>query len=169
MDSTGGVHGLFVMRIDQLINEEYKPIGGVWHSTYRNGIWSSPERMVTTINPHDIGGIVVQGNVFLVVWREDPGDGRAGIWFTYTLLDAPELPVVPLSTAPGAFSTGDLPITTPPASTASPLLETSVLSEAPPSQWMSNPAFPLIAGALPVFLVVIGIIVVHRLSNDRKE
>jgi hypothetical protein len=169
MDSAGGVHGLFIMRIDQLINEEYKPIGGIWHSTYRNGIWSSPERMVTTINPHDIRGIVVQGNVFLVVWREDPGDGKAGIWFTYTLLDAPELPVVPLSTVPAAVSTGVLPTTSPPLPTASPLLETNVLSEAPLSRWMSNPAFPIIAGALPVFLLVIGILVVHRLSNDRKE
>ena len=55
VDSTGGVHGLFIMRIDQDVNGEYKSIGGIWHSIYQNEIWTNPDRFVTTYSPHATG------------------------------------------------------------------------------------------------------------------
>ncbi len=104
-DGTGVPQALFVQRIESTDDQgKYTVIGGIWHSGYKNGSWTNPERYVTTVTPHDIRAVVSQGNVLLVTWREDPGGGKHGVWFSYTILDAPELPVVPLQTAQPADS-----------------------------------------------------------------
>jgi hypothetical protein len=169
MDSMGRAHGLFIMRIDQLVKGEYRPIGGIWHSTYMNGIWSNPDRMVTSINPHDIRAVVVQGQILFVVWRQDPGDGTNGIWFSYAMLDSPELPIAPLSTVPAAISARESSTASSAPNTASPSPQNNIMSDSPSAQWMNNPAFPIIVGTIPVLLLVVGVVIVYRLLNDRRE
>jgi hypothetical protein len=92
----------------------------MWHSTWRDNRWIEPDAVVkglavadpvgnTSFDPFEARAIVSQGNVILVTWRTDPGSSKKpnGIWYSYTSLDTPELPVVPLSTAPSLFpSTG---------------------------------------------------------------
>jgi hypothetical protein len=132
-----------------------------------NGNWNNPERFVTTYTPHDIRAVVSQGNVLLAVWREDPGLGQHGIWFSYMVLDASETPVVPLATAPVSAPVQLDPISTFDSEVPTPL-PINVLSDESPSKWRGNPAFPLIVGVLPVALVLMGIVVAFRFLAARR-
>ena len=99
LDGNGVPHSLFTQRIETATADgEYSIIGGIWHSAFVDGNWANPDRFITTYSPHDVRAIVSQGNVLLVVWREDPGAGKHGVWFSYRVLDTPELPIIPLST-----------------------------------------------------------------------
>lgn len=170
VDSTGAVHGLFVMRIDQYVDGENMSIGGIWHSKLLDGIWSNPDRFVTTYSPHDARAVVSQGNVLLVVWREDPGAGKHGVWFSYTLLDTPELLVIPLSTAQVPVSFQPTPtMVIPLLDTPTPLSEDNEFDDTSPTQWRTNPVFPLVAGIIPVILIVIGMFVAYRFLNKQRE
>jgi hypothetical protein len=169
VDSLGGVHGLFVMRIDKLVGEEYKAIGGIWHGEYKNGIWTNPDRFIPTYSAHDVKAIVSQGNILLAVWREDPGAGQHGVWFSYTLLDTPELPVIPLATVQVPISPQLARTQTSLLYTPTPEFENKVIESSAPSQWSTNPVFPIIVGVIPVALVVIGIFLAYRFLIKRSE
>jgi hypothetical protein len=169
VDSTGTAHGVFIMRIDQQVNGEYRPIGGIWHSSFLHNNWATPDRFISTYSPHDIRAVVSQGNVLLAVWREDPGEGKHGVWFSYTLLDAPELAVTPLPTTAAATPTQQIVITIPLENTPTALPENDALDDPAPSRWQSYPAFPLMVAAIPVSLVVIGVLVSYRLLNNRHK
>ncbi|MCI0549850.1 MAG: hypothetical protein L0287_02730 [Anaerolineae bacterium] len=175
VDGVGGVHGLFVMRIDQQVNDEYGSISGIWHSIYLNGIWNNPDRIVTTLSPHDVRAVIVQGNVLLAVWREDPGEGASGIWFSYAILDIPEQPSVSVPTVLTAIPTEQVPVlnSTPntlslvPEYTSRP--ESNDLNDPLPPRWgRYNPAFPVVVGLLPVIFVVIGLFFAFRFLNNRR-
>lgn len=168
LDGEGIPHAIFVQRIE--LDEsggEYEAVGGVWHSAFRNGTWTNPERFATTYAPHDLHAVVSQGNVMLVTWREDPGSGRHGIWFSFITLDAAELPVVPLATAAVGTPVQATPTPAFTRETATPL-PPEILEGSQPSVWQSNPAFPLIVAAIPVALVVLGAVVAFRVLSDRK-
>lgn len=169
VDSTGAVHGLFVMRIDKPIDGEYKAIGGIWHGTFQDGIWTNPERFVTTYPAHDVRAIVSQGNVLLAVWREDPGSGKHGVWFSYTLLDTPELPVNPLSMVEMPILPSQTPTLIPLLSTLTPVSDNNIFGDASPSQWNASPVFPLVVGVVPVVLVVIGMLVGYLYFRKQRE
>ena len=96
VDSRQVVHLIANMRIDSLIDGNYKSVDGVWHSEFREGIWGYPERFVATVPPANIRAVVSQGNVILATWMEDGGFGQNGVWYSYTSLDAPESPVASL-------------------------------------------------------------------------
>ena len=101
LDSNHVAHALFVQRIESKVGGKYQVIGGMYHSAYENGQWSDPDRFVTTYPAHDVRAVVSQGNVLLVIWRQDPGAEKLhGVWFSYRILDTPELSVktVPEST-----------------------------------------------------------------------
>lgn len=172
LDGNGTPHTIFTQRIENTDEEgNYKIIGGVWHSAFENGGWTNPDRFITQLAPHDIRAVVCQGNVLLVVWREDPGAGQSGVWFSYNVLDVPELPVEPLSTA----SVDYLPvqstaIATPlELSTFVPSPQPELLDEAPPSNLGSNPALPIIIGTVPVVLILIGVVLGYRFLVNRRD
>lgn len=170
LDGAGVPHALFVQRIETTTEDgEYSIIGGIWHSTFQNGNWSNPDRFVTTYSPHDVRAVVSQGNVLLVVWREDPGSGQHGIWFSYEVLDTPELPLVPLPTVPVTVSAEQFSTLVPSLITPTPLPENILLNDSSPSSWTTNPAFPLLAGVIPVFLIVIVVLAVYRFWINRRE
>ena len=170
LDGTGIPHCLFVQRIENTTSDgDHSIIGGVWHSAFINGNWTNPDRFVTTYSPHDIRAVVSQGNVLLVVWREDPGAGNHGVWFSYTVLNTPELPVIPLSTVPVTIVAQPLPTPTLLPAIPTPTPEINVLEELPPSRWINNPVFPLVAGVAPVVLIVIGLFVAYRYFTNRRE
>lgn len=170
LDGNGNPHVLFTQRIESLDEDgKYSIIGGVWHSAFENGVWSNPDRFVSTVPAHDVRAVVSQGNVLLVVWREDPGVGQSGVWYSYTTLDVPELPVAPLATAPVDFSAPatSTPIFVPNTIEPTPLPD--LLGEAPPSDLGGNPALPIIIGIVPVALVLIGVVLGYRFLTSRRE
>ncbi len=170
LDGNGNPHTLFIQRIETLDEDgKYSLIGGVWHSVFKNGIWSNPDRFVSSVPAHDVRAVVSQGNVLLVVWREDPGTGQSGIWYSYSVLDVPELPVVPLATASLDFSVQASPTSPPVPDTPEPTRQPELLDAAPPSDLGGNPALPIIIGTVPVVLILIGVVLGYRFLASRRE
>lgn len=172
VDSNGIAHTLFVQRVEYEVDGIYKIYGGVWHSELQDGVWSDPDRFVTTVSPHDIRAVVSQGNVLLAVWREDPGEGQHGIWFSYTILDAPELPVViPLTPTVQAMPTPIEDIT---AETPLPVLSSTPtplvgIAGRPPSGMLSNPAGPLVIAIIPVVLILVFALIAYQFYRNRRD
>jgi hypothetical protein len=167
-DSEGVVHTVFIQRIEIDVNGDYGIIGGIWHSELRDGRWSEPDRFATTYSPHDVRAVVDQGNVLLVVWREDPGAGQHGTWYSYATLDTPELPEMPVP-SPSATPVPTTPTATPPEPAATPShLPPSISQEDVPEAALGNPAIPLVVGIVPVVLLIAGIIVVHQFNYSRR-
>ena len=171
VDSAGHIHTLFTQRIEYVENETNREIGGMWHSSYKAGVWSDPDRFVTSHAPHDVRAVVSQGNVLLVVWREDPGaENPHGVWFSYTVLDSPELPVVTppatvietpvLTTGPelGANNPQDIPTDMP-----------QINLDGSPVGLTNNPAGPLLIAMAPVILILIAVILVYRIYRNRGQ
>ncbi len=102
IDSNGVLHLFFGQRIPGTGDAD---IHGMWHSVWENNRWTEPNAVIkgprvvdtkglTSFDPYDAHAVVSQGNVILVTWRTDPGDVKNnGVWFSYTVLNAPELPV----------------------------------------------------------------------------
>jgi hypothetical protein len=169
-DSEGIVHALFIQRIESLDGSEYSSIGGIWHSELRDGRWGEPDRFITTYPPHDAHAVISQGNVLLVTWREDPGSGQHGIWYSYTTLDAPELSVVPLPTPPATPTATPAPTATPSAPTPTPWRRPVQLrGDEAPEAAITSPAIPFVLGVVPAVLLLVGTIVVHQLHHSRRQ
>lgn len=169
LDGLGRPHTLFVQRIELDVEGEYSIIGGIWHSVFEGASWTNPDRFVTTYSPHDVRSIVVQGNVLLVVWREDPGEGKHGIWFSYSVLDVPELPVIPLPTVNAEFVGGQSDVTTQPSESSFVSATPSKLVDTQPGAPGSevNPAAPFIVSVAVVIVVLIGVVVIYRVLQIR--
>jgi len=172
LDGVGRPHALFVQRIETLVDGQYSIVGGIWHSIFENGSWTNPDRFVTTYSPHDVRSIIVQGNVLLVVWREDPGEGTHGVWYSYYVLDVPELPVVPISTInpPTAVTNNNMVDVN---HTPVALIETSTPVKLTDSQreildGSSNPANPIIIGMIPVIIVLAGVVLMYKYFRVRS-
>ncbi|NWG07476.1 MAG: hypothetical protein HXY35_12405 [Chloroflexi bacterium] len=171
VDSDNVVHALFVQRIEYTVDGENRLLGGVWHSAFQDGIWSDPDRFVTSYPPHDVRAVVSQGNVLLVVWRQDPGaEELHGVWYSYTILDSPELPVIipPSQTPESAPATAPASVPNP-EETAVPVTKIPTISlEDVPSGIASNPAGPLIIAIIPVLLVLAGVIFMYRIYSNKN-
>ena len=172
VDSNQVVHALFTQRIEYVENGANREIGGMWHSSYQDRIWSDPDRFITSHAPHDVRAVVSQGNVLLVVWREDPGaEHQHGVWFSYTILDSPELPVV----IPPTPLSNDTLIPTPDFASGStvvavPTTETPVINlEGAPTGIASNPAGSLIVALVPVLLVLAGVVMMYQFYRSRTK
>jgi hypothetical protein len=169
LDGSGVPHVLFVQRIESLDERgNYSIVGGIWHSVFQNNAWSNPDRFVTTLSPHDVHAVVAQGNVLLVVWRQDPGEGVNGIWYSYNMLALPELPVTPLAPATLQVSIHDTPTPSPQVQPFTPTPLPPFLEQAPPSDLGRNPALPILVGMAPVMLILIGVIVGYRFLTSRR-
>lgn len=147
-------------------------IYGMWHSVWLGEDWSALEAVVSGPNtahfaPENPQAVISQGNTLLVTWDNDiPRDHLNGAWYSYTILDAPELPVVPLpnptaTPTPPATAT---PTKLPPTPTPTPRAVLSGQSEdLAATTGMNNPAAPVIVGVAPVALLIAVAIVVQRL------
>ncbi|MCK6538960.1 MAG: glycoside hydrolase [Anaerolineales bacterium] len=170
LDGNGNPHTLFVQRIESADeNGNYSIIGGVWHSVFSNGAWTNPDRFVTTVPAHDVRAAVAQGNVLLAVWRQDPGLGSNGVWYSYLTLDVPELPVTPLASVAAPEHVSLFPTAFPELNTPEPSIPPNLLDDAPPSNLGGNPALPIIIGTVPVALILIGVILGYRFLANRRE
>jgi hypothetical protein len=151
---------------------------GMWHSVWQGDHWSSYDALVsgqkikdqvgyTSFDPNTARPVISQGNVILVAWRTDRGSKGNGVWYSYRILDAPELPVSPL---PLPSSVEDVPAE-PPPDQASPEVEIGTSSTVIPVDDIGDdqvdPADNTALGTLFISLVLVilisGIIVVFQI------
>ncbi|MFC2043373.1 sialidase family protein [Chloroflexota bacterium] len=167
IDSGNTMHMLFGQRVDP-----HPATHGMWHSTWVGGSWTYPEGIDTGLksdafDPSFPHAVVSQGNTILVAWRHDPGSIN-GIWYSYTNLDSPELPLIPLPTPPAPISA-----TQTPASDHGLPAPTSINNSGLVTQdfepiknlTASQPYMPLVLGALPIIILLVIIIIIkgqHR-------
>lgn len=170
VDSAGNVHALFTQRIEFVDNGVNREIGGMWHSSYKSGVWSDPDRFITSHAPHDVRAVVSQGNVLLVVWREDPGaETLHGVWFSYTILDSPELPLA----TPSNTTTGTTAPTPDPGLGSNdpeslPTDKPQINLDGSPVGLTTNPAGPLLIAMVPVVLILIVVVLIYRTYRSRN-
>ena len=174
VDSNNIAHTLFVQRIEYQDQDtgDYRIYGGIWHSEFSNGVWSDPDRFITTVAPHDVRSVVSQGNVLLAVWREDPGVGQDGIWYSYSILNSPELPVVvPPIPVLEVLPTIAPDIASEPTPATVPAVETQEINiiGSVPSGLMTNPAAPLIIAIVPVILILAVALVIYQQYRNRNN
>jgi hypothetical protein len=147
-------------------------IHGMWHTTYQNNRLSAVESVVSGplivdkvgdkgFDPGDARAVISQGNVILVTWRTDPGNGINGVWFSYSILNAPELPLMPLPTPrelPGMTATPTAALVTNSTQSNSSLLqdEREYLTSTIPRNVVptNEPAMPLVVSLIPVVLLI---------------
>ncbi len=166
VDSANVLHMFFGNRIT---GRDGTAVHGMWHTVWNGAGWEPPQAVVS--GPpvvDDVGGngfdpsfanaVISQGNVALVTWRSDPAAGANGVWYSYAILDTPELPVSPLPAQPAVA--GALPVG--PAATPTPLPDQAASnlnvgwSEAAPA---GNPVAPVITGSAVAVLFVVVIVV----------
>lgn len=155
----------------------------LWHSTWQDGQWQEPEPIgplsaarefqegPQTFHPWWPRAVVSQGNVLLVTWSQDPGVTQNGSWYTFSVLNAPQLPLVPLPTPPATVTVTPLPTATAvmPTSTPSPGRFVVSAPGGASSGVTNNPAAPFLVGMVPVILILAGIIVVHQLFHHHRH
>jgi hypothetical protein len=178
VDSNDNLHFLWAQRITASPD-----IHGVWHSMWLDGRWTEPEAVVSgplvsdaigyrSFDPYEVRAVVSQGNVLLATWRTDPGPEKKanGVWYSYVVLEAPELPQVPLPTVLTVASATLTPTAPPPAHTQTPAPgpvktdEGDALTSAAPvngAGLLGNPALALAVGLVPVVLLI-GVIMIKQ-------
>ena len=169
LDGNGTPHALFIQRIEEVNEGIYSSLGGIWHSVFINGVWSNPDRIVTSVAAHDVRAVISQGNVLLVIWREDPGSGASGIWYSYSVLDEPELPVLPLSTAPVGYSFKQGPVIVVSTNTPDPPHQLGLVDTSQPVNLKNNPALPIVVGIVPVVLILASVVLFFWLLPSRRR
>ncbi len=178
VDSNDVMHLFFGQRT----HDGKTDIHGMWHSTLRNGSWTTLQPVVSgplvqgaddkAFDPGDARAVVSQGNVLLVTWATDPGNGANGVWFSYAQVDTPELAAATLSVPAALFT--PIPVATPtsalePTAIALPTSVTVTFDRNRPTaaKLASNAAVPLFAGLLPVLMLLAGIFVVTKVRRTR--
>lgn len=171
VDSNHVVHALFIQRIEQTTDGRIGAIGGMWHSELWDGGWTEPERVdLGDFSGHDLRATISQGNTLLITMREDPGVGEIGVWHLHTILNAPELPVVPLPTPPATPPAAPTPTPTPPSPTPTPPHRPASISQEPVTVGVTDrPAIPLVLSLVPVVLLVVGIFMVQQSHYHRRH
>ena len=163
IDSNNDLHMFFGNRVG-----DTPATHGMWHSAWDGSRWSSPEAIISgpateAFDPARARSVASQGNTLFVIWTQEPGrQEKDGAWHSYIVLNAPELPIVPLPTvppvptpAPIATATLELPTSTP--TPIRPILPVADL-EAEENSTNNSPATPLVfsvasAGIL-IFMVI---------------
>jgi hypothetical protein len=121
----------------------------------------------------DIRAVVSQGNVIMATWTEDPTGledpifGKDGVWYSYTLLDSPELPVIPLPVTP--VSEEDPTIISTVISAENTLSPTDGPRDlgVKESTYTGNLQLPILIGIIPV-VMFIGFILTRAIYVRRR-
>ena len=151
---------------------------GTWHGLWQNGSWSALEPLVMapkspTYDPSAQQAVLSQGNVLLATWWTDTGGGpRNGAWFSYGILDAPELPVVALATSV------PIPTNVPPTPRAvateitTPEIAQPNSVPVPPSDraaTTANPLWAIVFGITPAVMVILAAIALQRMKKRSRN
>ena len=173
VDSNGTLHAFFGARIDD--NNH-----GMWHVVWLGSSWSNAEAVVKGRQiKDDIGGegfdprsaraVVSNGNVILVTWGTDGAAGMNGAWYSYKVLDTPELHSQPLyipTALPDRTGWSETPISTGEIILNTPVLADDLKNESP--NLVRNRQFSILIGVFPAVLLVIGIIILRILQHNQN-
>lgn len=169
VDSKNVIHAIFVQRIESTVNGLYNIIGGLFHTELIGSQWTEPKIILTPNHAgYDVRAVVSQGNVLLVTWRVDPGAGENGVWYSFTTLDAPQLPVEPLPVPMVILQNTPTVEVLPPVATATSLPVPGTVANTDVLQADSSPPGPALAvviGAVPVILLIMVVLIRKRIKR----
>jgi hypothetical protein len=176
VDSNNVLHLLFGQRIDD--NNH-----GVWHLVWNGRTFTGLEAVVRGpqvrdaiggygFDPHSARGVVVNGNLLFVSWGTDGFAGKNGAWYSYGLLDSPELPVRNLSEVPLVRPTAiQIAIASPsrmPTPIPIPSIVTVASSVNASSERDKSPSMLILSSLTPSLLVIILAVIVPYLFANRR-
>ncbi|GAG99578.1 unnamed protein product, partial [marine sediment metagenome] len=147
---------------------------GMWHSVWEGGYWSRPIAIAigevsADWDPNFAHAVLSQGNVLLVTWMNDWGNMKppsGATWYSYTVLDSPELPVVPLPMQKPLPIDAPSPTQLIDVSTPTPEYDLlSMDSISPPTD--KNPIDLLAPGIITAFLLLLLIVGLFVFSRPR--
>jgi hypothetical protein len=179
-DSGGHLHVFFGQRTQGTAAQQRH---GMWYSEWHEGVrsWGGVHDIISGPLVQDIEGdkgfdpsaataVVSQGNLLMVVWRTDPGNGANGAWYSYADLDTPATALIPLPTL--TPTRVPIKVTRPVLPTAVPTLlpfaqAASTVTHTTPIKKLASPAAPLIAGLIPVGLFLS--VMMYRISQRRRR
>lgn len=167
-DSNGDLRVFFGQRTGGIAANQ---IHGMWYSQWHDVTksWGGVKSIISGhlvqdidgekgFDPSGARGVVSQGNLLMIVWRTDPGNGNNGAWYSYTELDAPYLPLVALPTPEPIVQRNTVTFHADLAD-AQETFDTQAVppdvtaTQAPPQvRQLANPATPLLFGIVPVGL-----------------
>lgn len=175
IDSNKTLHMLFGNRVDRT------GIHAIWYSRWVNDRWTYPEAIVSSLaipvgpngeegfDPAFIQAIVIRGNLLFTIWRHDPRAGPTNIWYSYRVLDTPQIPYLPLPKPDLNTTIAELqptPTTLPislPALSDTPMATSAPKDTSVPVETVSsNPNYGIFIGVVPVVIILLIIIVVQR-------
>ena len=172
VDSSDTLHGFFGERINAV------GIHGMWHLVWRGNSWTDPDPVVTGPQiKDDIGGngfdpksaraVVLNGNTILVTWGTDGVAGQNGAWYSYIVLDTPELPSQPLPRPSEETENAlvDTPTTSPSLTETDVVTPDAVLNDEQPVLFL-NPQSSILLGIAPALLLLVGFIITRYLSRS---
>jgi len=172
VDSQDGLHLLFAERIQTRINGMFAEVGGIWYSQMIGNTWSDPLLVAENSDDflaYDATAIISQGNVLLVTWRTDPGEGEKGVWYAYKVLDTPENLVIPLNnptfSSPPTHQLTEISSSVPKVATRQPQFNTFEENQ------IRNvkPSKPIIISMLFVAFLVIPIFIIRYKSTSKYK
>lgn len=151
---------------------------GMWHGVWSGESWGALEPVVigpktSQFDPSMPQAVISQGNVLLSTWWTDTGGGpRNGAWYSYKILGAPALPIIPLpkphiNNNPSPTDAPDTTLTLSGKVTylATPTPNAGVNNLGDyPSEGLSpnDPGIPVAAGVVPGVLLLVGLILMRR-------
>lgn len=152
---------------------------GMWHGVWLGKRWSELTPLVMgpktlEFDPSAPQAVISQGNVLLATWRTDTGGAhRNGAWYSYAILDAPELPLVPLPT-PIMPTPTPTPTPTPPSIISTPTTGSVVPEELLENQAESeianrNPGTTLMIAIIPVVLLISIIAIAYHFALNNRH
>jgi hypothetical protein len=137
-------------------------IHGMWHSVWTGERWTDLEPIVSgpktnTFDPSAPQAVISQGNVLLASWWMDTSSiYRNGAWYSYTTLDAPELPVTlipPLEVSPTQTPTIVETSTPSPSQTATPP-PVIINNQNNERVFEYSPGVPILIGIIPAIILI---------------
>jgi hypothetical protein len=164
-DSRGIINMVFGARIG---NPE---IHGLWHSVWNGSIWSRPEPIVARSQTPGFGpsapqAVIAQGNILFTTWWDDTSrELRSGAWFSYRVLNVPELPIKTLPTlTPSPSQTIIVSKISPIPSTSTPTPQSLVsIIDTNEGLIVYDPVNPILMSIVPVLVLITLVISVRNL------
>lgn len=176
-DSNNVVHMVLGNRTPGNLATGALSIHGMWHSIWQNERWSDLRPIVTgpkTIyfDPSAPKGVISMGNTILASWWHDTSNEyRSGAWYSYVILDAPELPVsTPLIPTLTPTATSRVTEAMPEAEkTLTPTAVNPDGQEDKPRTGGSTNSSTILFSLIPVFLLFSAIIIYRRLTSESHQ
>ena len=166
VDSSNTLHAFWGNRTGSPI------VHGMWHRIWLGDRWSDIDSVVfgpqivdevggDGFDPKFARGVISRGNILLLTWTTDGFAGENGAWYSYSILDAPQLPSEPI---PVPIETPQVTPTLAPVevtATPDPYMFTTTDEDA--ANLEVSPGEPFLYGLVPVILLIGLVIVANRI------